>query len=88
MMLGPPSGTRVWLAAGVTDMRAVTDRRKGAGDDRRNGASWKWCQTRIRTASRMRLFTGFCNGGFAVFRHRFRLAEALALDDDAVGTVT
>ena len=36
----------------------------------------------------MRFFTGFCNGGFAVFRHRFRLAEALALDDDAVGTVT
>jgi len=65
----------------------VTDRRKGAGDDRRNGASWKWCQTRIRTASRMRFFTGFCNGDFAVFRHRFGLAEALALDDDAIGTV-
>jgi hypothetical protein len=32
--------------------------------------------------------TGFFNGGFAVFRHRFRAAEALALDDDAVGTVT
>ncbi len=65
----------------------VMDRRKGAGDDRRNGASWKWCETRIRTASKMRFFTGICNGVFAIRKHWFRLAEALALNDDAVSTM-
>ena len=71
----------------ITQKPGVTDRRKGAGDDRRNGASWKGCETRIRTDSRMRFFAGFCNGVFTGFGHRFWLAEALALDDDAVGTV-
>nr|WP_166678954.1 MFS transporter [Paraburkholderia sp. BL6665CI2N2] len=75
------------LAVDGNQATSVTDRRNDAGDDRRNGASWKWCQTRIRTASRMRFFTGFCNGVFAAFRHRFGLAEALALDDDAIGTM-
>ena len=31
-------------------------------------------------------FTELCNGAFAVFWHRFRLAEALTLDDDTIGT--
>ncbi len=66
---------------------AVTDRRNRAGNDRHNEATQSGPETRFRRVSRMRFFAGFGNRILAVFRHRFGLAEALALNDDAIGTV-
>ncbi|WP_017232058.1 dsDNA nuclease domain-containing protein [Pandoraea sp. B-6] len=40
---------------------AVTDRRNGAGEDRRKGATWKGSETRFRTPSRMLVFGPFFN---------------------------
>lgn len=39
----------------------VTDRRNGAGEDRRKGATWKGSETRFRTPSRMLVFGPFFN---------------------------
>jgi hypothetical protein len=65
----------------------VTDRRNRAGDDRHNEATRSGPETRFRRVSRMRFFAGFGNRIFGAFRHRFGLAEALALDDDAIGAM-
>jgi hypothetical protein len=40
---------------------AVTDRRNGAGEDRRKDATWKRSETRFRTPSRMLVFGPFFN---------------------------
>ncbi|TDN63155.1 hypothetical protein B0G77_6782 [Paraburkholderia sp. BL10I2N1] len=72
----------------VTQWISVTDRRNDAGDDRRNGASWKWSKTRIRTDSRMRFFSRFRKTRVVGFGHRPGCAEAVAVEHDAVGAVT
>lgn len=65
----------------------VTGRRNRAGGGRRNGASRNGGKAQIRTGLRMRFFDGFGNRVFATSRHWFGLAEALALDHDAIGAV-
>ncbi len=75
------------LRASLTNLTPVTGRRNRAGDGRRNGASRNGGKAQIRTASRMPFFARFGNRVFTARRHRFGLAEALALDHDAIGAV-
>jgi hypothetical protein len=54
------SASEIGLAV-LLHLASVTDRRNGAGEDRRKGATWKGSETRFRTPSRMLVFGPFFN---------------------------
>lgn len=65
----------------------VTDRRKGAGDDRRNGASFGCRKRASRQGLRVRVFGSFCNRRFGHGGAELRGAVGSAVEHEAVGVV-